>query len=194
MTVLGTAVSDLSEMVLRNIEKTLKAERSKENERVSENNDRERDPVPPGRDDTDISSRLGVAGTEADRQVRAAPQDIPERTQEADLSGDAPERHSERASGGNGRNSEPEIIGDNAGTGSESGSDRGTQSERSDALGRFDEQSESAGGRTDNGGTDLQLNSRNEAVSELSVTASSLDKALELINEYTEREFGPEAE
>ena len=195
MTVLGSAVSDLSETVLRNIERTLKLERSKENDRsITENNDRGRDNIPSGRSYTDISSRLGDAGTEANRQVRAAPQDLPERTQEADISGDAPERHSERASGGNGRNSEPEIIGDNADTGSESGSDRGTESERSDALGRFDEQFESAGGRTDNGGTDLQLNSRNEAVSELSGAASSLDKALELINEYTEREFGSKAE
>ena len=47
MSVLGTAVSDLSEQLLRNIERTVKAERSKENERNNENdiagnNDRER--------------------------------------------------------------------------------------------------------------------------------------------------------
>ena len=54
MSVLGTAVSDLSEQLLRNIERTVKAERSKENERNNENdsagnNDRERYNVSSGR-------------------------------------------------------------------------------------------------------------------------------------------------
>ncbi|MBP3855216.1 MAG: DEAD/DEAH box helicase family protein [Ruminiclostridium sp.] len=61
-------------------------------------------------------------------------------------------------------------------------------------MGRSDEHAESAGGRSDTQRTDIQLNNENEAVSEKSGAASSLDKALELINEYTEREFGSKAE
>jgi len=65
---------------------------------------------------------------------------------------------------------------------------------KADALGGIDEQSESAGGGTDSGRTDIQLNSENEGVSEVSDTPSSLDKAKQLINEYTYLEFGEDAD
>ena len=194
MTVLGTAVSDLSEMMLRNIERTLKAERSKENERFTENNDRGRDNIPSGRENADIPAGLGDTGTEADRQVRSDAPDIFEETQESDISSDAAERHFERAFSGNGRDSETQALGDNADISSESGSDRGAESDRSNALGGSYEQSESAGGGADSERADIQLNNENEAVSELSDTASSLDKAKQLIDEYTYLEFGEDAD
>lgn len=199
MSVLGTAVSDLSEQLLRNIERTVKAERSKENERNNENdiagnNDRERYNVPSGRENRDLSSGLGAAGTEAYRQVRSDAARLPEEAPESDISGDAPERDTERAPVGDGRDSEPPLGRNDAETGEVGGSDGRTEIHRSDEVGRSDEYAESAGGRSDTQRTDLQLNNENEAVSEKSGAASSLDKALELINEYTEREFGSKAE
>ena len=222
MSVLGTAVSDLSEQLLRTIERTVKAERSKENERNNENdiagnNDRERYNVPSGRENRDISSGLGAAGTEADRQIRSDAARLPEEEPESNISGDAPERDTERAPVGDGRDSEPPLGRDDAETGADkdvfrkfpnaphgcgankklpkvSRSDGAAESREPNEMGRLDEHAESTGGGSNSERTDLQLNSGNEAVPEVSGAASSLDKALELINEYTEREFGSKAE
>ena len=199
MSVLGTAVSDLSEQLLRTIERTVKAERSKENERNNENdiagnNDRERYNVPSGRENRDISSGLGAAGTEAYRQVRSDAARLPEEAPESDISGDAPERDTELTPVGDGRDSEPPLGRDDAETGAVSRSDGETESREPNEMGRLDEHAESTGGGNNSERTDIQLNSENEAVPEVSDAASSLDKALELINEYTEREFGSKAD
>ena len=197
MSVLGTAVSDLSEQILRNIERTVKVERSKENERnndITRNDDGKRDNIPSGRENRDISSGLGAAGTEAYRQVRSDAARLPEEAPESDISGDAPERDTERTPVGDRRDSEFPFERDDAETGAVSRSDGAAESREPNEMGGLDEHAESTGGRSDNQRTDIQLNNENEAVPEVSGAASSLDKALELINEYTEREFGSKAE
>lgn len=189
ISILGNATSDLSEQILRNIELTLKTERSKENDRsITENNDRERNPVHSGREDADLSSRLGTSAAEGNREIRTDEKDFPDEQQERNLSGNAPEGNSEQPFDRDRRNSEPQALGNSPENGERSGSDRGTESDRPDGLGGNDEQSESSGRGNNNQRTDLQLN-ENEAVSEMnSDTAFSMseEKVLAIINHYDE--------
>lgn len=189
ISILGNATSDLSEQILRSIERTLKIERSKENDRsITENNDRERNSVHSGREDADLSSRLGTSAAEGNREIRTDEKNLPDEQQERDLSGNAPERNAQQPLGGDRRNSEPQALGNSPENGERSGSDRGTESDRPDGLGGNDEHSESSGRGNDNQRTDLQLN-ENEAVSEMnSDTAFSMseEKVLAVINHYDE--------
>lgn len=177
MSVLGTATSDLSEQILRNIERTLKFERSKENDRsITENNDRERNQLRSGRENADLSSRLGASGAEGNRQVRTAPQDVPDEQQTVDVSGNAPKRDSEQPLGRDRRNSEKEALGNSAEDSGRSGSDRGAESERPDGLGRTDEHIEGSGRGNDFQRTDLQLNTDEAVLEETSDTAFSMSE------------------
>ena len=189
MSILGNATSDLSEQILRNIERTLKTERSKENDRsITENNDRERNSVHSGREDADLSSRLGTSAAEGNREIRTDEKDLPDEQQERNLSGNAPEGNSEQPFGRDRRNSEPQALGNPFENGERSRSNRGTESDRPDDLGGNDEHSEGSGRGNDNQRTDLQLN-ENEAVSEtISDTAFSMseEKVLAVINHYDE--------
>ncbi len=189
ISILGNATSDLSEQILRNIERTLKTERRKENDRsITENNDRERNSVHSGREDADLSSRLGASRTEGNREIRTDEKNVPDEQQERNLSGNAPEGNAQQPLGGDRRNSEPQALGNSPENGERSGSDRGTESDRPDDLGGNDEHSESSGRGNDNQRTDLQLN-KNEAVSEtISDTAFSMseEKVLAVINHYDE--------
>ena len=163
MSVLGNAVSDLSEQILRNIERTVKVERSKENERnndITRNNDGKRDNVPSGRDNTDLSAGLGAAGTEAYREVRTSPARLPEEEPESNVSGNAPEGNAERSPVGNGRNSEPPLGRDNAEIGEVSRSDGEAESRESDEVGRLDEHAENTGRGSHTERTDILLNGK----------------------------------
>lgn len=171
MSVLGTATSDMSEQILRNIERTLKIERSKENDRsITQNNDRERNPLCSGREDADLSSRLGTSGAKGNRQVRTAQKDVSDEQQTVDVSGNAPERNAQQPLGGDRRNGEKEALGTSPEDSGRSGSNRGTESERPDGLGGTDEHIEGSGRGNDFQRTDLQLNT-DEAVQEQSDTA-----------------------
>jgi len=83
ITALGKAVSELSEQALRDIEKTVKIERRKQHE-INHNravSGRERNDVPVGRNDTDLSPRIvdGTAPNVEDLRTEAA--EIPAGTQ-----------------------------------------------------------------------------------------------------------------
>ena len=193
MTVLGDAVSTISEQILRNIEQTLRieliknneqvlgsessekneheleTERSKNNEHsITENNDRERDSVPTGRSDTDISSGLEGGRTERDRQVRTSQENVPEGKEKLGISDDADRRNSELTSGGDRRNSAEETRTPASADDEGSRSNGRAESERSDGLGRNSEQPESSDRGTDLSRTDIRLkdNTEHEAVSE----------------------------
>lgn len=171
MSVLGTATSELSEQILRNIERTLKNERSKENDRsITENNNRERNNLRSGREDADLSSRLGAAGAENNREVRTAQTDVSEEQQTVTVSGNAAERDAQQPLGGDRRGSDKETLGDSAADSERSGSYGGTESERPNDVGGTDEHLESAGGGADFQRTDLRLNT-DETVPEQSDTA-----------------------
>ncbi|MBQ5990524.1 MAG: DEAD/DEAH box helicase family protein [Oscillospiraceae bacterium] len=220
MTVLGDAVSTISEQILRNIEQTLRieliknneqglgsessekneheleTERSKNNEHsITENHDRERDSVPSGRSDADISSGLGDGGTERNRQVRTSQENVSEGKEELGVSGDADRRNSELTSGGDRRNGKEETRTPASADDEESRSDGRAESERSDGLDRNSKQPESSDRGTDLSRTDIRLkdNTEHEAVSEdNSDAAFSVSGDISAADEFFEIE--PETE
>ena len=146
LTALGTAVSEISEEVLRSIEREARSvERSRpyaelqNGERLSDSR-----PENPG--------RTGDAG-----QVRQDAQGVSEGVQKDDVQQPAADGRTDGASGGNrpdgGRAGEPHGQRDGGGAGRE----RSTEGTRPDGVGRRDEQPESAGrgNRTDRSGVRL---------------------------------------
>lgn len=161
ISVLGTAVSDLSEQVLRTIERTLKDfERSKEYERkeITENNHGEWDGVHSGRGNTDLSSESEHTGERTDRQVWNAAKEIPQGESQSNISGNADKGNSGRTSQGD-RSDGAGQTGENSSGYDEVGRRDGTaQGGRSDEMGGTDEQSQTLSGRNNNERTDIQLN------------------------------------
>lgn len=170
VTVLGNAVSTVSEQILRSIEVTLKFERSRNHEQnITGNNDRERNPVQTGRSNADLSSSTGSDRTEGNREVRTPQTNIPEGKEELAVPVDADGGNSEPASGGDGRSSEEQTE-HSASDDDEGGrSDRESESGRPDGLDRDDEQPEVSSRGTDSERDDLRLKENeitDEAVSE----------------------------
>ena len=190
MSILGTAVSDITEVALRSIERVIKAERSIENERssITQDNDGERNQLHSGRGNRDISSRPqadGNGGT-ADRQVRTNENDISEGTPQADLSGDV--------SGGNAvssserdRADSAEAVSDNASRNDEIGRrDGGIESSRPDEVGGLDEQHSENSGRSNSERADIRLNNDEQAVPDGAAFPVSEETVLGIINHYDE--------
>ena len=147
LTALGTAVSEISEEVLRNIEREARrAERSKEHAEL-QNGERISNSRP------DHPGRTGDAG-----QVRQDAQGVSARTQENTVQQPAPDGQADGASGGdrpNGkRESEPHGQRDGGGA----GRGRSAEGARPDGVGRLDEQLESAGGRSRDDRAGVRLN------------------------------------
>lgn len=146
LSALGTAVSEISEEVLRSIEREARSvERSKEHVEL-QNGER----IPDSRSEN--PGRTGDAG-----QVRQDAQGVSARTQENTVQQPAPDGRADGASGGDRpdgeRKSEPYGQRDGGGAGRE----RSTEGTRPDGVGRRDEQPESAGrgNRTDRAGVRL---------------------------------------
>lgn len=164
MTVLGTAVSEISEQILRSIERTLKAERRKEYERdITENNDRDAaertgSEFYANGGFTDVSADIGAAGAEGDRNIRENAAGVSERTPQGTVPVASAERNAERSLGGDGQDGTAEIGTDVAADVRESGSDGAAQSTEPNGMGRTDQQREAGGGGNDSSRTDIQLN------------------------------------
>lgn len=168
ISVIGTAVSEVTELALRSVERVIKAERSIENERnnITRNNNGERNSLQTGRENADLSPRTEPArgGRTADREIRQNAADVSERTSQSDLSSDVSGGNAVLTSAGN-RADSTEAIGNNAPRNEESGrSDRGTESDRPDEVGGTYEQHSSTSGGDNPQRTDLQLNSSEKAV------------------------------
>ena len=136
LTALGTAVSEISEEVLRSIEREARSvERSKEHVEL-QNGER----IPDSRPEN--PGRTGDAG-----QVWQDAQGVSARAQENAVQQPAPDGRADGTSGGNRpngkRKGEPHSQRDGGGA----GRDRSVEGARSDGVGRRDEQPESAGGR-----------------------------------------------
>lgn len=147
---LGSAVSELSEGVLREIERTIR-----QYER-SQNYDERTDVYEERRvlDSRSDSSRT-ADGAE---QIRTDAGAVSEGASDDHLQQPAPERKIDRAPDGN-RSGGSESDGRNhAGDGEAGGRDGSTESERPDVLGRADEHLQGAGGRNRNERADLRLN------------------------------------
>lgn len=146
--VLGTAISQISGQVLRQIEQLAKRmERSLENDRT--------DLHPDGRLSIPEPDRSPAAAPE---QVRADAGEVPSGATSDPLSDDAPERHTDQPPAGDQRDGEPPHGADDDRIDQAERRDGNPESPRSPGLDAADEQPESAGRGDPAGGNDLQLN------------------------------------
>lgn len=146
--------------------------------------------------ETDIREERGLSDTEPDAErgaagdtyeVRSDEEELSEGTQERNLSGNDSERNSERALSGDTGAGRAEDGNADRTDGTERGSERGTESNRSDELGSEDEQHQTVSGGNRAEGADLHLDSRIEQNEEQpepdsgsnSLSGSFLDNAQE---------------
>ena len=179
MSVLGAAVSDLSEQILRSIERTVKAERRKENE-ISRNNDRENslrteNSLQLGRADENIHSGSSIDATNHGREIRDNADELSQTAQQGELSSPADNREAKRASVGDRQDGTQPIGADDTADDDKAGRDRATEITGSDEVDRSDEQHKASGGGDSPKRTDLQLNNLS---AELNGSASSMPNYL----------------
>ena len=149
---LGTAISQSSQQVLRQIGATIKHyeyERSQTNERTD---------LYPERRLSDSQSDLGGTGSdEAPGQVRQDEEELSEGASDGALQQPSPVREADGAPTGDRRGSEPAIGADGVGAGGDGGRDREPESRRPDEVGGSDEQLQGPGRGIDPDGTYIQL-------------------------------------
>lgn len=137
---LGTAVSEISQQVLRQIEVAIRnyeRERSQNHDRIDLHEERR---LPDSRPEAERGT-----GEHALGQVRDAAEDLPSGASPHPLEPDDPVRDAVPAPAGDRRDGEPEAGADDAGADAVGGRDGGAESPRSDEMGGADEQPESAG-------------------------------------------------
>ena len=146
---LGTASSDISENILREVEKSVRSQartfaQSPQREYDSDRNNNTERSMNHG---TELHSAGGLsdprreaAGGTQHRQVRNASENLPATEQEGDLRSDADEGNSEGSSGGSGSSSQRDAGTPDVPNGEGAGRDGGTESPGSDGLGTADEQ------------------------------------------------------
>ena len=147
---LGNAVSEVSQQVLRQIEMTIKS--------VERSYEYEHDPIQAGRRLPDSRSDPSPAADGAAEQVRQDAREIPEGEPQGAVEHDAPERDAAGASQGDRRDGEQAAESDDERTDGASGDHGSVEGARSDGVDAADEQPESAGRGSDPQRTDLQLN------------------------------------
>ena len=144
-TELGTAVSRISGQVLRQIEVTIKNYEREKNAERSQNHDRtdlhEERRLPDSRPDAERDA----GGSETPGQVRETSQELLAGAQTGAVQPSGTEREAVPAPQRDRRDSEPEIGAADAGADESKRRDGGTESPRSDEVGRADEQPEGAG-------------------------------------------------
>ena len=153
--VLGTAVSEMSSQIFREIERTIRTyERDKQAER-SQNYDgaelHEERRLP------DSGHPVVGAGTEAPGQVREDAQSVSAGEQHAAVQSPDPDREAVPAPSGDRRDRPEQTGADDAPAGEGSGSHRGTESQRSHEVGGADEHLQSSGRGNPDGGAYQQL-------------------------------------
>lgn len=149
ISLLGTATAELASVVLTEIECKLKDfERSKHHERknITENNRGEWNRIHSGRTDGDISSEHSGGRTgNAIRQIRFDEENISQRIRKSEISGNAAEGNIVQSPEGNGSSSKSDdgtVYKESDDLG---GSDRRTKIDRSNEMGRNDEQHQDTG-------------------------------------------------
>ena len=164
ISVLGTAVSTISEDILTEIREAVFLQREfvkSQNAVYNENNLQERS-VEHG---TDIQAQRRVLDTEldgidralSDREIRNDAEDVSAEQPQEQIQRNADERSPSRPSGGNRQNGEGADRRGSEENGRERASGRTDESERPARLGGNDEQFSQFGGGTDNEGADFQL-------------------------------------
>ena len=172
---LGAAVSDMSQEVLRNIERTVKTTIRRRNA--------ERSQYEYEQQERDLLDRRGLPAPEPDPepapeaagQVRQAAPDVSEGAAPGAVPHDAPEREPVPAPDGGGADGREPDAADHAGTAeAEPGSEQGAAS---DGVGAAHEQPESAGRGTGADGADLQLSFFDAHIPTEAKQIESIDRA-----------------
>ena len=149
---LGTAVSEISQQVLRQIEVAIRnyeRERSQNYDRIDLHEERR---LPDSRPEAERE-----AGEQAPGQVRNAAEDLPSGASSYPLEPDDPVRDAVSAPAGDRRDGAAETGADDAGADEVSGRDGEPESQRPDEMGGTDEQPESAGRRDHSERAGVQL-------------------------------------
>ena len=153
---LGTAISQSSELVLRQIEVTIK---NYEREKIAERSEsHERTDLHPQRGLSDSRPEPDRAAASPAGQVRQDAEGLLEGASSGAVEQPAAVREAVPPSAGDRRGSEQPTGTDDAGAGEVSGRDGSAESQRPDEVGRADEHAESAGRGNDPHGTGVQLN------------------------------------
>ena len=150
---LGTAVSEISQQVLRQIEVAIRnyeRERSQNHDRIDLHEERR---LPDSRPEAERGT-----GEHALGQVRDAAEDLPSGASPHPLEPDDPVRDAVPAPAGDRRDGAAEAGADDARVDEVGGRDGSAESQRPDEVGRADEHAESAGRGNDPHGTGVQLN------------------------------------
>ena len=146
VSVLGTAVSEISQRVLRQIEITVKRhERERRAERTEEHGEQ-----PDLQDQRRISDPRPEPARESAEpaawQIRTDAANVSPGASSDPLESDDPDGNAFSAPAGDRRSGEPEVGADDAGADEVGGRDGGAESPRPDEMGGADEQPEGAGG------------------------------------------------
>ena len=153
---LGTAISQSSELVLRQIEITIK---NYEREKIAERSEsHERTDLHPQRGLSDSRPEPDRAAASLAGQVRQDAEGLLEGASSDAVEQPAAVREAVPPSAGDRRGSEQPTGTDDAGADEVSGRDGSAESQRPDEVGRADEHTESAGRGNDPYGTGVQLN------------------------------------
>ena len=153
---LGSAVSQISEAILRTMEVTIKRyDREHKDERSVTHGEQSDLHTQRGL----LGSRPGTvsAGDEAPGQVREDAQAVPAGASSGAVEQPDPVGAAVSPSGGDRGDGEPAIGADDAPAGEGGRGDGGTEGQRPDEMGGSDERPESPGRRSDSEGTDLRL-------------------------------------
>ena len=152
---LGTAISQSSELVLRQIEVTIK---NYEREKIAERSEsHERTDLHPQRGLSDSQSEPDRAAASPAGQVRQDAEGLPEGASSGAVEQPAAVREAVPPSAGDRRGSEQPAGTDDAGADEVGRRDGSAESQRSDEVGRADEHAESAGRGNDPHGVGVQL-------------------------------------
>ena len=174
ISVLGSATSDISEMVIKEIGETVKELEKEEKQKIrtfadgrtseyhySRNDNTERS----NEHGTDLhdagrlpDSRSGSSGEPESWEIWNAASNLPPRAQGRDLHRDDAGRNAEQPSGGSGRTGEPDDGQADRTAQSPERRDRADESGRSDEMGRTDELDSSLGGGSSSERPDLRIN------------------------------------
>ena len=153
---LGTAISQSSELVLRQIEVTIK---NYEREKIAERSEsHERTDLYPQRGLSDSRPEPDRTAANPAGQVRQDAEELPEGASSGAVEQPAAVREVVPSSAGDRRGSEQPAGTDDAGADEVGGRDGIAESQRPDEVGRADEHAESAGRGNDPHGTGVQLN------------------------------------
>ena len=164
---LGTAVSEISQQVLRQIEVAIRnyeRERSQKNDRIDLHEERR---LPDSRSEAERGT-----GEQATGQVRDAAEDLPSGASPHPLEPDDPVRDAVPAPAGDRRDGRAEIGADDAGADEVGRSDGESENQRPDEMGRADERLQGAGRRNHSERAGVQLTNDAPEVEPVQPTAA----------------------